>query len=90
MKKILITRKLIKESEEKASKTFDPIFNNNDEYNANKRTLQTIKPNISNYEVNIKLNEKSNTWICYWAAEYTNDFMKIKSAKEAYNTFKNV
>ena len=31
MKKILITRKLIKESEEKASKTFDPIFNTNDE-----------------------------------------------------------
>jgi rhodanese-related sulfurtransferase len=66
-----------------------PFLNNNDKYNANKRTLQTIKPNISNYEVNIKLNEKSNTWICYWAAEYTNDFMKIKSAKEAYNTFKN-
>ena len=31
MKKILITRKLIKESEDKASKTFDPIFNSNDE-----------------------------------------------------------
>jgi rhodanese-related sulfurtransferase len=66
-----------------------PFLNNNDKYNANKRTLQTIKPNITNYEVNIKLNEKPNTWICYWAAEYTNDFMKIKSAKEAYNTFKN-
>ena len=32
MKKILITRKLIKESEDKASKTFDPIFNNNESY----------------------------------------------------------
>ena len=31
MKKILITRKLIKESEDKASKTFEPIFNPNDE-----------------------------------------------------------
>ena len=31
MKKILITRKLIKESEDKAIKTFDPIFNTNDE-----------------------------------------------------------
>ena len=31
MKKILITRKLIKDSEDKASKTFDPIFNPNDE-----------------------------------------------------------
>ena len=31
MKKILITRKLIKESEDKALKTFDPIFNSNDE-----------------------------------------------------------
>ena len=31
MKKILITRKLIKDSEDKASKTFDPIFNVNDE-----------------------------------------------------------
>ena len=31
MKKILITRKLIKESEDKAAKIFDPIFNNNDE-----------------------------------------------------------
>ena len=66
-----------------------PFLNNNDKYNANKITLQTIKPNITNYEVNIKLNEKPNTWICYWAAEYTKDFMKIKSAKDAYNTFKN-
>ena len=31
MKKILITRKLIKDSEDKASKTFNPIFNINDE-----------------------------------------------------------
>ena len=27
MKKILITRKLIRESEDKAGKTFNPIFN---------------------------------------------------------------
>ena len=31
MKKILITRKLIKESEDKAAKTFESIFNPNDE-----------------------------------------------------------
>ena len=31
MKKILITRKLIKDSEDKASKIFNPIFNTNDE-----------------------------------------------------------
>ena len=31
MKKILITRKLIKDSEDKASKTFTPMFNSNDE-----------------------------------------------------------
>ncbi len=31
MKKILITRKLIRESEDKASKSFNPIFNPNDE-----------------------------------------------------------
>uniref|UniRef100_A0A6C0C4C3 Rhodanese domain-containing protein n=1 Tax=viral metagenome TaxID=1070528 RepID=A0A6C0C4C3_9ZZZZ len=66
-----------------------PFLNNNDKYNANKRTLQILKPNITNYEVNIKVEDKPNTWICYWAAEYTKDFMKIKSAKDAYNTFKN-
>ena len=66
-----------------------PFLNNNDKYNANKRTLQTIKPDITQYEVNFKLYEKSNTLICYWEAEYTKDFMKIKSAKDAYNTFKN-
>ena len=31
MKKILVTRKLIKDSEEKASKIFDAKFNSNDE-----------------------------------------------------------
>jgi rhodanese-related sulfurtransferase len=66
-----------------------PFLNNNDKYNATKRTLQTIKPDITNYEVNIKLSDKPNTWICYWAADYSKDFMKIKSAKEAYNKFKN-
>ena len=24
-----------------------------------------------------KVEDKPNTWICYWAAEYTKDFMKI-------------
>ena len=43
MKKILITRKLIKESEEKASKTFDPIFNNNDELYAQSKVIEMSK-----------------------------------------------
>ena len=37
MKKILITRKLIKESEDKAVKTFNPIFNTNDELYSQKK-----------------------------------------------------
>ena len=40
MKKILITRKLIKESEEKASKTFDPIFNTNDELYSQSKVIE--------------------------------------------------
>ena len=40
MKKILITRKLIKDSEDKASKTFDPIFNSNDELYSQARLLK--------------------------------------------------
>jgi len=40
MKKILITRKLIKESEDKASKTFDPIFNNNDELYSQSKVIE--------------------------------------------------
>ena len=40
MKKILITRKLIKESEEKASKTFDPIFNSNDELYSQSKVIE--------------------------------------------------
>ena len=40
MKKILITRKLIKESEDKASKTFDPIFNTNDELYSQEKLIQ--------------------------------------------------
>ncbi len=40
MKKILITRKLIKESEEKASKTFNPIFNSNDELYSQKKLIE--------------------------------------------------
>ena len=40
MKKILITRKLIKESEEKAAKTFDPIFNSNDELYSQSKVIE--------------------------------------------------
>ena len=40
MKKILITRKLIKESEDKAVKTFKPIFNTNDELYSQSKVIQ--------------------------------------------------
>ena len=40
MKKILITRKLIKESEDKATKTFDPIFNTNDELYSQSKIIE--------------------------------------------------
>ena len=40
MKKILITRKLIKESEEKASKTFNPKFNSNDELYSQSKVIE--------------------------------------------------
>ena len=40
MKKILITRKLIKESEEKAVKTFKPIFNTNDELYSQTKVIE--------------------------------------------------
>jgi len=40
MKKILITRKLIKDSEDKASKTFEPIFNSNDELYSQSKVIQ--------------------------------------------------
>ena len=40
MKKILITRKLIKESEDKASKTFTPIFNSNDELYSQSKVIE--------------------------------------------------
>ena len=43
MKKILITRKLIKESEDKAIKTFDPIFNTNDELYSQSRVIEMSK-----------------------------------------------
>jgi glyoxylate reductase len=43
MKKILITRKLIKESEDKASKTFDPIFNSNDELYSQSKVIEMSK-----------------------------------------------
>ena len=40
MKKILITRKLIKDSEDKASKTFKPIFNSNDELYSQSKVIE--------------------------------------------------
>jgi len=40
MKKILITRKLIKDSEDKASKTFKPIFNTNDELYSQSKVIE--------------------------------------------------
>ena len=40
MKKILITRKLIKDSEDKATKTFDPIFNSNDELYSQSKVIE--------------------------------------------------
>ena len=40
MKKILITRKLIKESEDKASKTFEARFNNNDELYSQSKVIE--------------------------------------------------
>ena len=40
MKKILITRKLIKESEDKAVKTFSPIFNTNENCTHKKKLLK--------------------------------------------------
>ena len=43
MKKILITRKLIKDSEDKASKSFDPIFNNNDELYSQSKVIEMSK-----------------------------------------------
>ena len=43
MKKILITRKLIKESEDKATKTFDPIFNSNDELYSQSKVIEMSK-----------------------------------------------
>ena len=43
MKKILITRKLIKESEDKATKIFDPIFNNNDELYSQSKVIEMSK-----------------------------------------------
>ena len=43
MKKILITRKLIKESEDKATKTFNPIFNTNDELYSQSKVIEMSK-----------------------------------------------
>ncbi len=40
MKKILITRKLIKDSEDKAVKTFEPIFNTNDELYSQSKVIE--------------------------------------------------
>tara|TARA_Y100000741_G_scaffold240163_1_gene183906 strand:- start:171 stop:1124 length:954 start_codon:yes stop_codon:yes gene_type:complete len=43
MKKILITRRLIKESEDKATKTFDSIFNTNDELYSQSKVIEMSK-----------------------------------------------
>ena len=43
MKKILVTRKLIKESEDKATKTFNPIFNTNDELYSQSKVIEMSK-----------------------------------------------
>jgi len=43
MKKILITRKLIKDSEDKASNTFEPIFNSNDELYSQSKVIEMSK-----------------------------------------------
>ena len=40
MKKIIITRKLLKESEEKASKTFDAKLNGNDELYSQSKLIE--------------------------------------------------
>ena len=40
MKKILISRKLIKDSEDKATKTFKPIFNSNDELYSQSKLIE--------------------------------------------------
>jgi len=66
-----------------------PILNNNDKYNAQKTTLQLRKPDITDYEVKVDIKSKKNTWICYWAANYTDDYNKIKTAKQAYDKFQN-
>ena len=43
MKKILVTRKLIKDSEEKASKIFDAKFNSNDELYSQSKLIELSK-----------------------------------------------
>ena len=43
MKKILITRKLIKDSEDKATKIFEPIFNTNDELYSQSKLIDMSK-----------------------------------------------
>ena len=43
MKKILITRKLIKDSEDKASKIFEAKFNSNDELYSQSKVIEMSK-----------------------------------------------
>ena len=43
MKKILITRKLIKDSEDKAVKTFEPVLNTNDELYSQSKVIEMSK-----------------------------------------------
>ena len=51
MKKILITRRLIRESEDKASKLFEAKFNSNDElYSQSKIAKQLLKNKVNSIE----------------------------------------
>jgi len=47
MKKVLITRRLIRESEDKASKLFEAQFNANDELYSQKKIIEALNPLIT-------------------------------------------
>ena len=54
MKKVLITRRLIRESEDKASKLFDAKFNTNDELYSQKKIIEILyphKPGSKNFKL---------------------------------------
>ena len=50
MKKVLITRRLIRESEDKASKLFDAKFNTNDELYSQKKIVEILSL-LSNFHL---------------------------------------